>query len=160
MKEDPRTLKQIFLAGYDPWAYGQDKEKEAMTPGLKERFTEKVDKGKGAWRWTAAVNTDGYPKMKDGGKLRLASHVSLELVGRKVPAGKVVMHRDNNPANIAPSNLEVGTQPENLKHMRDEGRDRPRGVSQEPDVKQASALSGFGQELLEIIAANGVQLPV
>ncbi len=101
---------------------------------LKDNFFDKVEKKDGKWRWTGAVNSDGYPKIKDNGKLRLASHVALELAGREPPApGRVAMHRDNDLANIHPSNLRVGTQKQNLKMMRDQGRDRPRGVDQEPD---------------------------
>jgi len=100
---------------------------------LRENFEKKVGKNQ---RWTGSVNSDGYPKIKDHGKLRLASHVALELQGRKAPtAGQVVMHRDNDPKNMDPANMRVGTQKQNLKTMRDQGRDRPRGVDQEPDVK-------------------------
>lgn len=110
-----------------------------MADDLKSRFLDKVEKKDGKWRWTAAVNTDGYPKMKDDGKLRLASHISLELAGRKAPAaGKVVLHKNNDPKDVNPANLSVSTQKANLKQMRDQGRDRPRGVPQEPDVKSAS----------------------
>lgn len=124
---------------------------------LRARFAEKVRKKDGKWLWTAAVNSDGYPKLKDDGKLRLASHVSLELAGRKAPEGKkVVLHKNNDPRDVNPANLRVSTQQANLKQMRDQGRDRPRGVDQEPDVKQGSVrLSGFGDELVAILAANG-----
>lgn len=88
--------------------------------------------------WTGGTNSDGYPKVKIEGKSYLASHVLLKLLGREVPEGKVVMHLDNNPKNLDPKNLRIGTQRQNLKQMRDEGRDRPRGVPQEPDVKSAS----------------------
>jgi len=114
-----------------------------MRSDLRKNFEEKIERRGDKWIWTGSLNTDGYPKMKDHGKLRLASHVSLELAGRSAPPpGKVVMHKDNNPRNIAPWNLEVGTQKENLKQMRDEGRDRPRGVDQEPDVKKHGAAAG------------------
>lgn len=110
-----------------------------MPDDLKSRFLDKVEKKDGKWHWRAAVNTDGYPKMKDDGKLRLASHVSLELAGREAPpAGKVVLHKNNDPLDVNPGNLSVSTQKANLKQMRDQGRDRPRGVPQEPDVKQGS----------------------
>lgn len=104
---------------------------------LKERFQEKMDGS----RWTGSTNNIGYPKMKVDGEMVLGSHVALRLAGRKVPTGgpgggKIVMHKDNNKLNLSPSNLEVGTHEENLKQMRDEGRDRPRGVHQEPDEKQ------------------------
>ncbi len=126
-----------------------------MTPGLKERFEDKIEKTEdGRWEWKAAVNSDGYPKLKDNGKLRLASHVSLELAGRSAPpAGKVVLHKNNNISDVHPGNLAVSTQKANLKQMRDEGRDRPRGVDQEPDVKQASFVS-FADEVLRIFAAK------
>lgn len=105
--------------------------------GLRENFEEKLD----GTTWKGAVNSDGYPKIKDNGELRLASHVALELAGRKGPGkGQIVMHRDNNPKNLDLSNLRVGTQRANLKQMRDEGRDRPRGVDQEPDVKKTASI--------------------
>lgn len=90
--------------------------------------------------WTGGVNSDGYPKVKIEGKSYLASHVLLKMLGREVPPGKVVMHLDNDPKNLDPKNLRIGTQKQNLKQMRDEGRDRPRGVPQEPDVKQAQRI--------------------
>lgn len=106
---------------------------------LKERFQEKLQGS----RWTGSTNNIGYPKMKVDGEMVLGSHVALQLAGRKVPTGgpaggKIVMHKDNNKLNLSPSNLEVGTHKENLKQMRDEGRDRPRGVHQEPDEKVAA----------------------
>lgn len=118
--------------------------------GLRENFEKKLKDGE----WTGSTNNDGYPKIKDNGKLRLASHVALELSGRKAPdKNHVVMHVDNNPKNLDPSNLRVGTQRQNLKQMRDEGRDRPRGVKQEPDVKQAQ-WAGFVSELSHLLRAS------
>ena len=118
--------------------------------GIRENFEDKMRDG----RWTGSVNNIGYPKMKDHGKVRLASHVALELDGRKAPGpGQVVMHKDNNPKNLEPSNLSVGTQKQNLKNMRDQGRDRPRGVDQEPDVKKAH-WDGFVDEMKNLIASS------
>ncbi len=123
-----------------------------MEPDLRSRFSDKIEKRDGKWVWKAAVNTDGYPKLKDNGKLRLASHVSLELSGRSAPAkGKVVLHKNNDISDVNPANLSVSTQKANLKQMRDQGRDRPRGVDQEPDVKQAS-FGAFVHELQRLFA--------
>jgi hypothetical protein len=119
---------------------------------LRENFEKKLDRDGNRHKWTAAVNSDGYPKIKDNGKLRLASHVALELDGRKAPTdGQVVMHLDNDPLNLNPDNLRISTQKANLKHMRDQGRDRPRGVDQEPDEKTASP---FFQEMLRLLVAR------
>ena len=117
---------------------------------IRENFLEKVDKDGGRWKWTGSTNNIGYPKMKDHGKLRLASHISLEMAGRKVPEGAVVMHTDNDIKNVNPANLRVGTQKQNLKLMRDQGRDRPRGVDQEPDVKKV-AQDAFLEELFSLL---------
>lgn len=107
-----------------------------MAKSLREKFESKYDsKNK---KWSGSTNNIGYPKMKVDGEMTLASHVALRLAGRSVPEDRVVMHLDNNKENLDPRNLRVGTQAQNLKQMRDEGRDRPRGVDQEPDVKQAS----------------------
>lgn len=123
-----------------------------MDEGLRARFLEKVEKRDGKWHWNASTNSDGYPKLKDNGKLRLASHVSLELAGRSAPPkGKVVLHKNNDTRDVNPANLSVSTQKANLKQMRDEGRDRPRGVDQEPDVKQAS-FAAFSNELQRLLA--------
>lgn len=125
-----------------------------LTAETKQSLQEKIR----GHRWVAGVNSDGYPKMKVEGKSRLASHVLLESLGRDVPEGKVVMHKDNDPKNLDPSNLRVGTQQQNLKQMRDEGRDRPRGVKQEPDVKKFAfhrPPNTFWNKIAERIQARG-----
>ena len=107
-----------------------------MAKSLRERFEEKLD----GHKWTGSTNNIGYPKMKVDGKMMLGSHVAMRLAGRgEIPDSKVVMHKNNDKTDLRPSNLVLGTQVKNLKQMRDEGRDRPRGVDQEPDVKQANA---------------------
>lgn len=100
-----------------------------------QRLHEKID-SKG--RWTGGTNSDGYPKVRINQQSELASHVLLKEKGVTLRPGQVVMHKDNDPLNLKSSNLVVGTQKANLKQMRDEGRDRPRGVDQEPDVKTAA----------------------
>ncbi len=104
-------------------------------PEALQRLHEKInDNG----RWTGGTNSDGYPKVRINQQSELASHVLLKERGVTLRPGQVVMHKDNDPLNLKPGNLAVGTQKMNLKQMRDEGRDRPRGVDQEPDVKTAA----------------------
>lgn len=130
-------IRSSIEAWYDKAAAAIE-EKLRVWKSLKERFQEKLQGS----RWTGSTNNIGYPKMKVDGEMVLGSHVALRLAGRKAPTGgpaggNIVMHKDNNKLNLSPSNLEVGTHKENLKQMRDEGRDRPRGVHQEPDEKTA-----------------------
>lgn len=117
------------------------------SPEALQRLHEKID-GKG--RWTGGTNSDGYPKVRINQQSELASHVLLKEKGVTLRPGQVVMHKDNDPLNLKPTNLAVGTQKANLKQMRDEGRDRPRGVDQEPDVKkQAGEDDGDRSKLRE-----------
>jgi hypothetical protein len=107
---------------------------------LREAFDEKIEQRGGKTLWTGSLNSDGYPKMRDGDNIELASRVALRLAGRKVPEGMVVMHKDNNPRNLSLSNLEVGTQKENMQQMEDDGRWRPRGPNKSDEKKEAAVL--------------------
>lgn len=147
-QEEVAYLRHL-LRDLDEWKAA----KLAVSPEVKSNLMDKIDKDGDEWNWTASLNSDGYPKMKDEGKLRLASHIVLETQGRSVPAGKVVMHKDNNPKNVHPSNLMIGTQQQNLRQMRNEGRDRPRGVAQEPDVKTAGPLSMAEEKMKDMAEA-------
>lgn len=102
------------------------------SPEAVARLKEKIKQG----RWVGGTNSDGYPKVKIDGQSELASHVLLKSLGRGLKPGQVVMHRNNDKLDMNPAHLRVGTQQQNLKQMRDEGRDRPRGVNQEPDMKK------------------------
>lgn len=115
---------------------------------LREAFEEKVEKKDGKWIWKGSVNSDGYPKMRDGKDIVLASHVSLKLnKGQEVPKDKVAIHGDDNPKNISPSNLTVGTQKQNLQEMEDKGRWVPRGPNKEEktanEVEQLRRIAKF-----------------
>ncbi len=126
-----------------------DTEKRAA---LRENFEEKITQDGDKHVWRGSTNNIGYPKMKVDGEMVLASHIALRLAGRKPPSkDQVVMHRDNNIKNLNPSNLQVGTQVKNLKQMRDEGRDRPRGVPQKPDKIASASLSAFFDEVQSIL---------
>lgn len=102
------------------------------SPEALARLKEKIKDG----RWTGGTNSDGYPKVKIDSQSELASHVLLKSLGRGLKPGQVVMHLNNDKLDMDPAHLRVGTQQQNLKQMRDEGRDRPRGVDQEPDMKK------------------------
>lgn len=126
---------------------------------LREAFEEKIKEKDGKDIWTGSVNSDGYPNMRDGEKYELASHVALKLNGRTPPddGGKtVVMHLDNNPRNLTPSNLRVGSQKRNLQQSEDEGRWVPRGPNKEASIGKL-ALTRMVKEWRAADAAGDTQ---
>lgn len=75
-------------------------------------------------------NNMGYPVARFQGKLRLASHVVMELVGNPRPKGMEILHSCDNPECVNPRHMRWGTHSENLKEAVTRGRwKHPRGYS-------------------------------
>ena len=77
-----------------------------------ERFVIRRDDG--CWGWSGCHNGVGYGVMRVNKKLRMATHVSLELSGRERPSGKhLACHHCDNPICTNPDHLFWGTASEN-----------------------------------------------
>lgn len=75
------------------------------------RFWTKVDK-RGpdeCWRWIGASNRDGYGNLCVLGKMKLATHVSLELHGFARPHKACALHTCDVPSCVNPAHLFWGT---------------------------------------------------
>ena len=84
-----------------------------------ERFWSKVEKTDGCWVWTGKSFGDfGYCRY---GKT-LVHRKSWELTFGKIPEGKLVLHKCDNPPCVRPSHLYVGTQKDNVRDMHERGR--------------------------------------
>jgi hypothetical protein len=83
----------------------------------------KVNYVTGEFIWTGHRDKKGYGKFSIGRKSYLAHRAAYEMAtGILIPDGKVVMHKNDNPPDVNPDHLQVGTTQENTADMINKGR--------------------------------------
>jgi hypothetical protein len=128
-----------------------------------ERFWSKVERGPSCWRWRGTILTTGYGQFSIGVANRAMAHrLSVELSGRELPPGSVVLHECDTPACVRPDHLRVGTQLDNMRDAIAKGRSSRRGRNGKPvflcqdDYDQIRRLSAQGWSHALIAKAFGV----
>ena len=97
---------------------------------LRERFNEKVDRSESSgpcWEWTAFRDKNGYGRIGLGGRedgVGFAHRVAWMLFRGEIPAGKLVLHKCDNPPCVRPSHLFTGTDSDNAFDRSKKGRNR------------------------------------
>jgi len=92
---------------------------------LDERFAKFVIRGSDTdcWGWSGCHNGAGYGVLRVEKKLRMATHVSLELAGVERPSDShIACHHCDNPICTNPTHLFWGTHSDNTRDGYKKGR--------------------------------------
>lgn len=89
---------------------------------LERRFWDKVDRSGGPdtpWTWKGHFNRKykGYGYIWVCGRKEVAHRVAWELINGPIPEGMKVLHKYDDPLNVNPSHLFLGTQKDNVHDM-------------------------------------------
>lgn len=99
-----------------------------ISQSLKDRFHQRYDRrgNDECWNWTARCNPQGYGLIYTlvGGakKVIFATHVALELDGRRRQPDQVACHACDNPTCVNPKHLRWGSIRDNSRDMVERGR--------------------------------------
>lgn len=74
----------------------------------------RAKKENGCWNWNGYKIKTGYGRVHFRGKRTLAHRAAWELTHGKIPAGKHVLHKCDNPSCINPEHLFLGSHVDNM----------------------------------------------
>jgi len=101
-KKDSRAVRCAYCA-YDP----------------EVRFWRNVTRTSGCWIWHGYKHSQGYGRLRVGGRKVLAHRFAYELLIGPIPEGTTLDHLCENPACVNPAHLEPVTQGENMRRWRE-----------------------------------------
>ncbi len=101
------------------------------------------------WLWNGAGSSKGYGQSKYQGRRIQATHLSLLLAGRPLPAGLFACHRCDNPRCVNPAHLFAGTPKDNTQDALKKGRLR------KPDLSRTHCRSGHALTGDNLVLVDG-----
>ena len=97
-----------------------------ITQNLLHRFWKKVEKTDGCWEWSGC-KARGYGKMSVYGfgfAAETATRISWRIHFGRIPEGKWILHKCDNPPCVRPDHLFIGDAQTNVDDMITKGRNR------------------------------------
>lgn len=110
-----------------------------------------VESGDGCWNWSGHKNADGYGQLWVK-KLWRAHRYAWTLFRGKIPTGKCVLHRCDNPSCVNPDHLFIGTNQDNV----DDRKKKNRGCRLYGELNGRAKLSAAQVEKIRSLRASGV----
>ena len=131
---------------------------------IKDRFLSHVKKGKSCWLWTASQRSGYGVFAVNHGNNKKAHRVSYLLFVGKIPAGKFVCHKCDNPLCVNPAHLWLGSHLENMRDMYSKKRNIPKkgeanGRSKLTE-RQVKMIRNSPERLLPLSRRFGVSMTV
>lgn len=109
------------------------------------KFWSRVEKSDGCWEWTGSRLPSGYGLITLWNKNHYAHRLSVQLSGRDIPEGYVVMHLCDNPPCVNPNHLRPATQAENRRDCAAKGRNPMNGNQLKTHCKRGHAFAEHGR---------------
>ena len=104
--------------------YGDVDHVEITVGDNKKRLMDSTEiSASGCWEWKKRIHDGGYGVVSLNGRLEQAHRASWMVFVGEIPQGMQVNHRCHNRSCINPEHLYIGTQTENMKDMKDAGRE-------------------------------------
>ncbi len=130
---------------------------------LEQRFWAAVGKSDGCWTWHGSKTAAGYGTLGSRETHVYAHRYSYALVHGPIPSGLHILHHCDNPPCVNPAHLFLGTHQDNMRDMRDKGRNyaaageaHPRAKITENDVIDMRSLWALGALMRDLAAEYGL----
>ena len=98
----------------------------APFPNTERKFLSLIKKTKRCWKWIGAKDKNGYGlfSWSKGFYTKRAPRVAFHIFVKRIPKGKHVLHRCDNPECVNPKHLFFGSARDNVKDMFRKGRNK------------------------------------
>ncbi len=123
-----------------------------MPQSLSQRFWNKVEITNllDCWTWTGYKNRLEYGRIKVKGKAKFAHRIAWELTYGKIPEGKLICHKCDNPSCNNPNHLFMGTHKDNTFDMCVKGRQRGKMSKKDIHCIRAMRKQGVSSEAIAL----------
>ena len=88
----------------------------------KLRFLNKLEKSDGCWIWKGSKDKRGYGVISINSKTVKVPRLSWSIYNGKIPTGKIICHKCDNPPCVNPEHLFLGTWSDNMQDMKKKKR--------------------------------------